>query len=282
MTRLSHKIHHMLLLTMALVTAISMEAQVKIHGKITDATDQPIEFATVRIGGTAIGVTSGLEGEYSLSCAAADTITVYFSCIGYREEKKQLIDASGDVTLNVRLQLNTEVLQQVEITELKKQTGSVATIDASELRRSPDVSGGSVESLITTMAGVTSSNEMSSQYSVRGGSYDENSVYINGIEVYRPQLISSGQQEGLSIINPDLVGHRFFHRWFSRRIRRQDVIRTRHNLPRAGSVRGFGVRQPHGWITCYRPREQTSQPASRREIQDQFITSQLDGHQRRV
>ncbi len=206
MTRLSHKIHHMLLLTMALVTAISMEAQVKIHGKITDATDQPIEFATVRIGGTAIGVTSGLEGEYSLSCAAADTITVYFSCIGYREEKKQLIDASGDVTLNVRLQLNTEVLQQVEITELKKQTGSVATIDASELRRSPDVSGGSVESLITTMAGVTSSNEMSSQYSVRGGSYDENSVYINGIEVYRPQLISSGQQEGLSIINPDLVG----------------------------------------------------------------------------
>ncbi|MCI9285498.1 MAG: TonB-dependent receptor plug domain-containing protein [Muribaculaceae bacterium] len=196
----------MLLLTMALVTAISMEAQVKIHGKITDATDQPIEFATVRIGGTAIGVTSGLEGEYSLSCAAADTITVYFSCIGYREEKKQLIDASGDVTLNVRLQLNTEVLQQVEITELKKQTGSVATIDASELRRSPDVSGGSVESLITTMAGVTSSNEMSSQYSVRGGSYDENSVYINGIEVYRPQLISSGQQEGLSIINPDLVG----------------------------------------------------------------------------
>ncbi|MDE6853996.1 MAG: TonB-dependent receptor plug domain-containing protein, partial [Muribaculaceae bacterium] len=70
----------------------------------------------------------------------------------------------------------------------------------------PDVSGGSVESLLTTMAGVNSNNEMSSQYSVRGGSYDENSVYINGIEVYRPQLISSGQQEGMSIVNPDMVG----------------------------------------------------------------------------
>jgi len=190
---------------MLLATA-EVAGQIRLHGKITDAQNQPVEFATVRIGGTAIGATSGLEGDYSLSCPAADTITVYFSCIGYREEKRQLIDPQPDITLNVRLQLNTEVLQQVEITELKKQTGAVGTIDASQLRKSPDVSGGSVESLITTMAGVTSSNEMSSQYSVRGGSYDENSVYINGIEVYRPQLVSSGQQEGLSIINPDLVG----------------------------------------------------------------------------
>ena len=181
-------------------------ASVKIHGKITDSENQPIEFATVRIGGTAVGVTSGLEGDYSLSTAKTDTVTVYFSCIGYREEKRQLIDPPADVTLNVRLQLNTEMLQQVEVTELKKQTGSIATIDASDLKRSPDASGGSVEALLQTMAGVTGSNEMSSQYSVRGGSYDENSVYINGIEVYRPQLVSSGQQEGLSIINPDMVG----------------------------------------------------------------------------
>lgn len=202
MTRLRLLLYTLLLFFSSLLTV----SQVKIHGKITDADNQPIEFATVRIGGTAIGVTSGLEGEYSLTCAQADTITVFFSCIGFREEKKQLIDADKDVTLNVRLQLNTEVLQQVEVTELKRQTGSIQNISTDDLRRNPDASGGSVESLITTMAGVTGSNEMSSQYSVRGGSYDENSVYINGIEVYRPQLISSGQQEGLSIINPDLVG----------------------------------------------------------------------------
>lgn len=188
------------------ILPLASVGQVRIHGKITDAQGEPIEFATVRIGGTAIGVTSGLEGDYSLACAKADTITVFYSCIGYREEKRMIVDPDSDVTLNVRLQLDTELLQQVEVTELKKQTGSIATIDASQLRRSPDASGGSVESLITTMAGVTGSNELSSQYSVRGGSYDENSVYINGIEVYRPQLVSSGQQEGLSIINPDLVG----------------------------------------------------------------------------
>lgn len=198
--------HIILFLLISPVIALISAAQVKLHGKITDAAGEPIEFATVHIAGTAIGTTSGLEGEYSLSCPAADTITVHFSCIGYREETRRLIDASGNVTLNMRLQLTTEMLQQVEITELKKQTGSIATIDASELRKNPDASGGSVESLLTTMAGVTGSNEMSSQYSVRGGSYDENSVYINGIEVYRPLLVSSGQQEGLSVINPDLVG----------------------------------------------------------------------------
>lgn len=198
--------HIILFLLISPVIALISAAQVKLHGKITDAAGEPIEFATVHIAGTAIGTTSGLEGEYSLSCPAADTLTVHFSCIGYREETRRLIDASGDVTLNMRLQLTTEMLQQVEITELKKQTGSIATIEASELRKNPDASGGSVESLLTTMAGVTGSNEMSSQYSVRGGSYDENSVYINGIEVYRPLLVSSGQQEGLSVINPDLVG----------------------------------------------------------------------------
>ncbi len=202
---LSHR-HIILLILISPLLAMITAAQVKIHGKITDANGEPIEFATVRIGGTSIGVTSGLEGDYSLSCPASDTITVHFSCIGYREETRRLIDAAPEVTLNMRLQLTTEMLQQVEVTELKKQTGSISTINTSDLRKNPDASGGSVESLITTMAGVTGSNEMSSQYSVRGGSYDENSVYINGIEIYRPLLISSGQQEGLSVINPDLVG----------------------------------------------------------------------------
>ena len=204
MRALSHIIFSLLFVILAVVPASG--ASVKIHGKITDSKNEPVEFATVRIGGTAIGVTSGLEGDYLLSCAQSDTITVFFSCIGYREVKRQLIDPQADVTLNVMLPLDTEMLQQVEVTELKKQTGSVERLDVSDIRRSPDASGGSVEALIQTMPGVTSSNEMSSQYSVRGGSYDENSVYINGIEVYRPQLVTSGQQEGLSIINPDLVG----------------------------------------------------------------------------
>lgn len=193
-------------LLLAILTIPSLIAQVKIHGKVIDADNEPLEFATVRIAGTAIGTNTGLDGGYSLSVAEQDTIEVVFTCIGFREEKRKLYNAKGDVTLNMRMQRTSKELQEVEVSEFKKQTGSIQQIDADAYMLAPDVSGGSVESLLTTMAGVNSSNEMSSQYSVRGGTYDENSVYINGIEVYRPQLISSGQQEGLSIINPDMVG----------------------------------------------------------------------------
>lgn len=184
-----------------------MAAQIKIHGKITHGEPaEPLEFATVRIAGTAIGVTSDLQGNYSLSAPQADTIKVVFSCMGYHEVTRQIIDASADVMLNVKMLPRSMELSEVQVTELKKQTDGMQRIDGKSYKLSPDVSGGSVESLITTLAGVSQSNEMSSQYSVRGGSYDENSVYINGIEVYRPQLVTSGQQEGLSIINPDMVG----------------------------------------------------------------------------
>lgn len=192
-----------LLLLMATLQGV---AQVNIHGKVTDSENKPIEFVTVRVAGTAIGTNTGLEGNYKLSVHQADTIRVIFSCIGYREVKRDLIDAAGDVTLNVRMQSTSHELEAVEVTDFKKQTGQMQSINSDSYRLAADPSGGSVESLIQTMAGVSSSNEMSSQYSVRGGTYDENSVYINGIEVYRPQLVSSGQQEGLSIINPDLVG----------------------------------------------------------------------------
>lgn len=193
------------LVAFAAPAAMAVE-RINIHGKVTDTDNKPVEFVTVRIGGTAIGANTGLEGEYSLSTAAADTVTVFFTCIGYHEVKRQLIDAKGDVTLNVQLRPSSVNLGEVEVTEVRRQTGSMVSLDREDLKLAPDVGAGSVEAMISTLAGVSSSNEMSSTYSVRGGTYDENSVYINGIEVYRPLLISSGQQEGLSIINPDLVG----------------------------------------------------------------------------
>ena len=183
-----------------------VNASVTIHGKISDEENQPIEFASVRIAGTAVGSTTDLNGDYSITFTEQDTIKIIFSCIGFKEESRQLVNPKGDITLNMRLYTETHNLEEVQVTEYRKQTNAMQKIDISKSKFSPDVSGGSVEAVLTTMAGVNSSNEMSSQYSVRGGTYDENSVYINGIEVYRPQLISSGQQEGLSIINPDLVG----------------------------------------------------------------------------
>lgn len=184
----------------------SVAADVVLHGKVTDQNSKPVEFATVRIKGTALGVNTGLDGDYRISTAARDTIVVVFSCIGFNEEKRTLVNPKGDITLNMRLRESSQMLAGVEVTEIRKQTGSMQKIDAQDYKFAADITGGSVESMLTTMAGVSSSNELSSQYSVRGGTYDENSVYINGVEVYRPQLVSSGQQEGLSIINPNLVG----------------------------------------------------------------------------
>lgn len=186
--------------------AYSTEAQVNIHGLVTDRENKPIEFATVRVGGTAIGTSTGIDGRYSVSVAERDTIDMIFSCIGYKEEHRQLVDAKGDVSLNVRLASKSLDLSEVEVTDFRKQTSQLQSVSSESYKFAADPSGGSVESLIQTMSGVSSSNEMSSQYSVRGGTFDENSVYINGIEVYRPQLVTSGQQEGLSIINPDMVG----------------------------------------------------------------------------
>jgi hypothetical protein len=189
-----------------LFMALPLSAQVKISGKVTDEKNDPIEFATVRIAGTAIGVSTDTKGDYSLSVPERDTIMVIVSCIGYSDVKRQFIRAKGAITLNPRLYEKTHQLKEVQVTEFKKQTNQMQTIDAKASKLTPDAAGGSIESVLTTMAGVSSKNEMSTQYMVRGGTYDENSVYINGIEIYRPQLITSGQQEGLSIINPDMVG----------------------------------------------------------------------------
>lgn len=187
-------------------TSVAQAANVKLQGLVTDENNEPMEFVSVHIDGTAMGATTGLDGRYAITLPQADTIRVTFSCIGYEDSRRRLIDPQGDVTLNVKMQPKSYELTGVEVTDIQRQTGQLQRIDPGNTRLAPDASGNGVENIIGTMAGVTSGNEMSSQYNVRGGTYDENLVYINGIEVYRPQLVSSGQQEGLSIINPDMVG----------------------------------------------------------------------------
>ena len=196
---------YILLVFLCLLVALGAVAQVKITGKVIDDAGKPIEFATVRIVGTTIGVNTNDKGFYELNVPKSDTIRVEFTCLGYSTVTRELIKPEGTVTLNPKLYEKTQELNEVTITEYKKQTNAMQGLDLSQTSITPTASGNAVENVLTTMAGVSSKNEMSSQYMVRGGSYDENSVYINGIEVYRPQLISSGQQEGLSIINGDMV-----------------------------------------------------------------------------
>lgn len=199
------KIAFALLLTVCtLLPAVAQN--VKISGKILDQEDKPIEFGTVRIAGTAVGTNTNLDGAYTLSIAPRDTLELVYTAIGYRTVKRTLIDAKGELTINVKMLPEDHMLDEVQVQGYRPNSQGMQHVDVDNLRVSPDVSCGSVESVIGTMAGVVQNNEMSSQYQVRGGSFDENSVYINGIELYRPQLISNGQQEGLSVINPDMVG----------------------------------------------------------------------------
>lgn len=185
--------------------AATAQQRVKIGGTITDENGDPIELATVRIEGSVSGTVSNLKGRYSLSFQSQDTVVVIFSMIGYQTRKRTLTSPKGNISINMTLpSLNFE-LGEVTITEQQRQTGTIQKINADANRLMPDATGGSIESIIATQAGVSSNNELSSQYNVRGGSYDENLVYVNGIEIYRPQLIRSGQQEGLSFVNPDMV-----------------------------------------------------------------------------
>lgn len=191
-----------------LLSALSTLADnVKITGKVIDNEDKPVEFATIRIPGTAIGTNSNLKGEYSLTVAEKDTVEIVYTCIGFKTISKKLINPKGDITVNVRMYPNDVELKELEVLGFRNNINGMQSFDTESFKLSPDVSGGSVEAMITTMPGVNSSNELSSQYSVRGGSFDENSVKINGVEIYRPQLVRSGQQEGLSIINPSMVGN---------------------------------------------------------------------------
>ncbi len=195
-----------LLLTLCATVQLFAQERVKLTGRVHDADNQPIELATVRVAGTTMGTMTDLKGEYLLSIPVSDSIVVVYSCIGYREEQRQLLNLKKDASLSVRLYKQDRLLEDVVVTANRIQDGTLQKIDAKELRLMPDASGGSIEAMLTTFAGVNSSNELSSQYSVRGGNFDENIVYINGIEVYRPLTVRSGQQEGLSIINPNMVG----------------------------------------------------------------------------
>ena len=182
---------------------------VVVHGKVTDETGAPMEMVHIRLSRGSIGTLSNFKGEYDLRVGKSDTLRIIFTSLGYKRVERVVntnVKDGEKVSLNVQMMPNTAVINDVEVVARQRNNNGVEKIGTDELKRTPTASGNAVEDLLGTMAGVTMNNEMSSQYSVRGGSFDENLVYVNGIEIYRPQLISSGQQEGLSFINSSMVG----------------------------------------------------------------------------
>ncbi len=193
-----------LLFILVSVTALG-QGRIKVTGNVRDGDGNPLELVLVQVKNTLIGAMTNEEGAYSLSIAPGDSVTLVFSCLGYNKAERIIPQATRDMRLNVQMNYTALQLGEVAVTAMRKQTSTLESVDADKIRLLPDPAGGSIESLVVTFAGVTSSNELSSQYSVRGGSYDENIVYVNGLEVFRPLLIRSGQQEGLSFTNPDMT-----------------------------------------------------------------------------
>ena len=183
----------------------SLQAQeFTLTGRVVDSQDSPIELASVSCLSQGKATMTDLKGHFSISLRSADSVAVKFSMIGYKSKTRILRSPRGKQTLRITL-LPMDALSEVVVTEKRRQTTATEQLDIKNLKDNPSASGNAVEELIQQQAGVSSHNELSSQYNVRGGSFDENSVYINNVEIYRPLLIRSGQQEGLSIINPDMV-----------------------------------------------------------------------------
>ena len=189
-----------------LIHCLSLAAEdVQLKGRVTDKNGEAVPLCVVRIDGQVAGTTANLKGEYSFSFQSADSVWVVYSMMGYGTRRRLLVKPKGQLTLNIQMIPTEGELAEVTVKETQKQMHQAERINLEGLKHMASVSGNAIEELITTQAGVSTHNELSSQYNVRGGSFDENCVYINGVEVYRPLLIHSGEQEGLSVINPDMV-----------------------------------------------------------------------------
>lgn len=190
---------------LSLCLAFASAQRIKISGNVRDADGNPVELVLVQVKQTMNGAMTDEKGFYSLTVSPTDSVVLVFSCLGYHKAERIIPRPAGDMRVNVQLTSAALELGEVSVTATRRQTTTMESLDANRIKILPDPSGGSIESLVVTYAGVSSNNELSSQYSVRGGSYDENMVYVNGMEVFRPLLIRSGQQEGLSFINPNLT-----------------------------------------------------------------------------
>ena len=195
---------HILLSAMLLAGMIAMAQSFTLKGKVTDEDGNALELATVSCLEQATVTMTNLNGEFQMKLQSADSIVVKFSMIGYKSRTRVLRNPKTTQTLQIQL-FPMDELNEVVVTEKRRQTDAMEQLDIKDIKAVPSTSGNAVEELIQQQAGVSTHNELSSQYNVRGGSFDENSVYINNVEVYRPLLIRSGQQEGLSVINPDMV-----------------------------------------------------------------------------
>ena len=191
------------------LSATSLQAQsnnATLLGKVTDGTGKALEFANVSLKNSSIGTVSNRDGAYLLRIPAKKIVIIVYSMVGYQSVEKSIkVSEEQKLELNISLKQINQEIEEVQVTQNRRTKTNMNRIDAKYMTNMTDAGTGGVEALIKTLPGVSTNNELSSQYSVRGGNFDENLVYVNDIEVYRPLLTRSGQQEGMSSINSDMV-----------------------------------------------------------------------------
>ncbi|MDA3879947.1 MAG: TonB-dependent receptor [Prolixibacteraceae bacterium] len=177
-----------------------------LFGAVTDENGIPLEMVNVSLMDYQFGTTTDRKGEYLLRIPSGRKIEVAYSLLGYEIEKRTFELTSNELREgSVQLILKNQSIDEILVTRSKQRSGNMVEIDTRAIDNLPGVGIGTVEDILKTLPGVTSNNELSNQYSVRGGSFDENMVYVNDIEIYRPYLVRAGQQEGLSFVNTDMV-----------------------------------------------------------------------------
>lgn len=200
------KLKLFILQIICLCAFVSAQAQTfTLSGRVIDENNDPVEFASVSCPKQGKMTMTSLKGDYSLQLQSADSVEIRFSMVGYKTKVRTLRRPRGKQTMQVVLHSSDNALSEVTITGKRIETGQTQELSKEHLKSMPSTTGNAVEGMIQSQAGVSTHSELSSQYNVRGGSFDENSVYINNVEIFRPFLVRSGQQEGISVINPDMV-----------------------------------------------------------------------------
>lgn len=177
----------------------------KVRGLIKNEEGKLLEDVNVKVQDFKIGTITNEKGIYELNLKPGNYV-ISFSNLGYFPTNVEVkLEEGKDVDLSVTLRRDLRILEEVIVEDQLNRNLGLTTINPKFATSNPNVSQ-SFESILKQLPGVSTNNELSSQYSVRGGNFDENLIYINDIEIYKPYLVRNGQQEGLSLINPDLVG----------------------------------------------------------------------------
>ncbi len=285
-------IRHILLIvfTLLVVSALAQKKLATVSGRVVNENEEPLPNVSVLILGQQKGIATNDSGAFKLKVPADRAFALMFSYTGYKTTQQNFLLNEGEQEIvTVHLELGATILQEVVVSDRRERTevGLLRPNPKSVINLPSPVMG--VEGLIKVFVG--SNNELTSQYNVRGGSYDENLIYVNDFEIFRPYLVRSGQQEGLSFINPELVRNiNFFNGGFQARYgdKMSSVLDIQYKKPKefGGSayislleqgfhVEGAAARSKFSYLLGVRNRSNKNLLSSQ-ETQGNYVPSSSD------